>query len=145
MIYCLDLCPMSLHEIGIYAFDVLQIYLSSRFRSSFSSSASSKSSCGRKSFVSLSGESIAEDYFSLSENQNNCLSNKENILYSDLSLKQLDHPRLFTKMPPTSVKLPGRQTNNSLSSITGQIVIDAPPTSQPGPSTSRKKKTKAEV
>lgn len=54
------------------------------------------------------------------------------------------------KMPPTTTKLPGRQTNNSLSSITGQIIIQTPPPtpqSAPNnaPSTSRKKKTKTEV
>lgn len=121
--------------------------------SSPSSSTSSKSSCSRKSFFNLSFDSIAEeDCYSLSEKafsetQNICLSNKENILHSNLSInrKKLNRSGLIAKMAPTSTKLPGRQTNNSLSSITGQIVIDAPPTSSPGPSTSRKKKAKAEV
>lgn len=121
--------------------------------SSPSSSTSSKSSCSRKSFFNLSfGSIVEEDCYSLSEKafsekQNICLSNKENILHSNLSInrKKLNRSSLIAKMAPTSTKLPGRQTNNSLSSITGQIVIEAPPTSSPGPSTSRKKKAKAEV
>jgi hypothetical protein len=66
--------------------------------------------------------------------------NKENIHFVDQQNQ--------AKMAPTSTKLPGRQTNNSLSSITGQIVIEPPTaatTSSPGPSTSRKKKVKPEV
>ena len=53
-----------------------------------------------------------------------------------------------SKMAPTATKLPGRQTNNSLSSITGQIVIQPPPpvgTSTPTVSKKEKKKAKAAV
>lgn len=119
------------------------LILSSHFRSSsLSSSTSSKSSCSRSFFKF--GNRIEEDFYSLSQKSpDNCLSNKENILHSNLEVgkKKLN---LTAKMPPTSTKLPGRQTNNSLSSITGQIVIETPATVA-GPSTSRKKKVKAEV
>lgn len=85
------------------------------------------------------------------------VEDKENILNPLKEIKRKRHRKkeseqLHTKMPPTTTttKLPGRQTNNSLSSITGQIVIQAPPTPAPAdipvvPTTSRKKKTKAEV
>jgi hypothetical protein len=94
----------------------------------------------------LSFDSVTEE--NLPKNPENCVSNKENILHSNLDFVKSKHN---SKMPPTSTKLPGRQTNNSLSSITGQIVIEPPTatvaaTSSPGPSTtSRKKKVKAEV
>lgn len=86
------------------------------------------------------------------------VEDKENILNPLKEIKRKKRHRkkesehLHSKMPPTTTttKLPGRQTNNSLSSITGQIVIQAPPTPAPVdipivPTTSRKKKTKAEV
>lgn len=145
-----------MHSLSILCLSILfnLSFLVSYRSSSPSSSTSSKSSCSHKSFFNLSFDGIVEDdCYSLSgkafsENQNICLSNKENILHSDLSInrkKKLHRAGLMAKMAPTSTKLPGRQTNNSLSSITGQIVIDAPPTTSSGPSTSRKKKAKTEV
>jgi hypothetical protein len=85
-----------------------------------------------------------------------CLANKENIRQSDphykkkRSCSQEESENLTSKMPPTTstaTKLPGRQTNNSLSSITGQIVIQTPSViSSPNSSaSSRKKKAKVEV
>lgn len=124
--------------------------LSSPSPSTSSSSSSYKTSCdvliqhsdcaGEEDFDSLDTKSFTELQ---------SLSNKENILHSDSKVKKSD--RSMTKMPPTSTKLPGRQTNNSLSSITGQIVIQTSATSSPvpppgpSPSTSRKKKAKPEV
>lgn len=102
-------------------------------------------------------------------NQNISRSNKENIF------TRLNSHNVFTytdkddssivKMPPVTTKLPGRQTNNSLSSMTGNIMIETPIIPPPLPqttttnikiptattqssntssSTSRKKKAKAE-
>lgn len=52
-------------------------------------------------------------------------------------------------MPPVVTKLPGRQTNNSLSSITGHIEIPQPPqssqTTSAIPVVPRKKKVKPEM
>lgn len=114
-----------------------------RFRSSsLSSTSSSRTSCSQT--LSYFKISLEEDlFYSNQKNQSNCLSNKENILHSNFEIGLKTNN--FTKMPPTSIKLPGRQTNNSLSSITGQIVIETPTTNLPGPSTSRKKKAKTEV
>lgn len=77
-------------------------------------------------------------------------SNKENILDFEETAEAMK-----TKKPanaPALTKLPGRQTNNSLSSITGQIIINSTaastststiitPTATPQ---SRKKKPKAD-
>lgn len=52
-------------------------------------------------------------------------SNKENILDFEETSDEID--TMKTKKPaaaPALTKLPGRQTNNSLSSITGQIIIN---------------------
>jgi hypothetical protein len=86
------------------------------------------------------GEAYSLTAESFVEAQN---SNKENILHSETKVSKKD--RSMTKMPPTSTKLPGRQTNNSLSSITGQIVIQTSTTHSPGPSTSKKKKAKPKM
>lgn len=134
-------CP--LHAISSFELDRLIepfIY----FRTSSLSSTSAQQQCNRKSFFNLIFDSKIQDVcYPLNETNQN-LSNKENILNSNLDVSNLTS--VITKMPPTSTKLPGRQTNNSLSSITGQIVIQAPSTnSSAGPSTSRKKKVKAEV
>lgn len=70
-------------------------------------------------------------------NQNISRSNKENIF------TRLNSHNVFTytdkddssieKMPPVTTKLPGRQTNNSLSSMTGNIMIETPIITQPPP------------
>ena len=48
-------------------------------------------------------------------------------------------------MAPTATKLPGRQTNNSLSSITGQIVIQPPAAGASTTTVSKKEKKKAKA
>ncbi|CRL00038.1 CLUMA_CG013326, isoform A [Clunio marinus] len=111
-----------------------------------SSSSSSIESCNHMPCYDEKFKSIAKEYFysvNQQTNSNNCLSNKENILHSNLFDTKTN---ISSKMPPIATKLPGRQTNNSLSSITGQIVIETTAAvTTSGPSTSRKKKTKAEV
>jgi len=72
-------------------------------------------------------------------NQNISRSNKENIF------TRLNSHNVFTytdkedssivKMPPVTTKLPGRQTNNSLSSMTGNIMIETPIIPPPLPQT----------
>lgn len=100
-----------------------------------------------------------------SHNNKNCKINNTNSKQSkhynkkkrsdsehNLSINNISNNNANTNgiMPPTTTKLPGRQTNNSLSSITGQIVIQTPPptpqsATNNAPSTSRKKKAKTEV
>lgn len=113
--------------------------------SSISSTSSSKSSCSRKSFFKPCFENIVEEKLYSLDEKKLCLSNKENILHSYIDVDRSKNNLRASKMPPTSTKLPGRQTNNSLSSITGQIVIEPQATTSPGPSVSRKKKVKTEV
>lgn len=70
-------------------------------------------------------------------NQNISRSNKENIFtrlnsHNVFTYTDKDDSNI-TKMPPVTTKLPGRQTNNSLSSMTGNIMIETPIIPQPPP------------
>ncbi len=104
------------------------------FRSSVSSAYSDNSS--KIPSPSHENHSLNENSHLLFSNQN-----KENILLNKKSSpNKLDstnaesaEQNLNTKMPP--VKLPGRQTNNSLSSITGNIVIQQTAAANPPPAT----------
>lgn len=105
----------------------------------------------------------------LTSNNSNSRSNKENIFtrlnsqnvftYNHITTSTstnsttTDKEDSIVKMPPVTTKLPGRQTNNSLSSMTGNILIETPPPITQPPitvpsvapaTTSRKKKAKPE-
>lgn len=72
-------------------------------------------------------------------------SNKENIL----DFEETSADMKVKNLPQSATKLPGRQTNNSLSSFTGQIVIPSTASTSttvnpPPPSNPRKKKVKTD-
>lgn len=76
------------------------------------------------------------------------LEDKENIFSEKLKKHKSKRNRrtsVDSKMAPTATKLPGRQTNNSLSSITGQIVIQPPTAGASTPTISKKEKKKVKA
>ncbi|KAG5675631.1 hypothetical protein PVAND_005519 [Polypedilum vanderplanki] len=82
--------------------------------------------------LTILSHSKSDEFDSISTNPSNSRSNKENIFISDhdnqpFALLRATEPLEIITMPPVSSKLPGRQTNNSLSSITGNIVIQQTP------------------
>lgn len=105
------------------------------FRSSSISSASSAHSSLHEESEDREDAHLLENISPISFN-----NNKENILIKKRSnVKSTKRTTLLllnriadrierniTKMPPVTTKLPGRQTNNSLSSVTGNIVIQTP-------------------